>query len=170
MFLSGGICVKNVIVLLICGLLLCGCKAEETFETVTDVYGEQETVLPREIGLKIPGDAGVQVIQSDQGTLYLCDGYEITVQTMQAGDLNRTMRNLSGFDSDMLTVMETGLTEAARYEFVWSAAGEGGDMIGRAVVLDDGAYHYCVTVMSVAAEAVDLRETWQTLLDSFSLI
>ena len=160
---------KKLCLLLVCGLLLSGCTAAETFETLADVYGEQELVQPREVLLQIPEKAAAQAIQSDKGTLYLCDGYEVTLQTMSAGDLNRTMRSLTGFDSDALTMIETGLTEAARYECVWTAAGEGGDMIGRAVVLDDGAYHYCVTVMASAEEAGTLRETWQTLLDSFSL-
>ena len=124
---------------------------------------------PRQVLLEIPDEAAAQAIQSKDGTLYLCDGYEITLQIMAAGDLNRTMRSLTGFDSDALTMIETGMTEAARYECVWTAAGEGGDMVGRAVVLDDGAYHYCVTVMAGAEEAGSLRDTWQTLLNTFAL-
>jgi len=161
---------KKLCVMLVLMLFLSGCRAEDTFETVMDVYGEQETVMPREIVLEIPGDGAVKVIQSEEGMLYLCEDFEITVQTLPAGDLNRTMRTLSGFDTDMLTVMETGLTDAARYEFVWSAAGEGGDMVGRAVVLDDSVYHYCVTVMSLSENASLLRQTWQNLLNSFALI
>ena len=152
-----------------CMLFLSGCAAVETFETITDVYGEQQVLPPRQVLLEIPQEAAAQAIKDDDGTLYLCDGYEITLQTMPAGDLNQTMRSLTGFDSDALTMIETGLTEAARYECVWTAAGEGGDMIGRAVILDDGAYHYCVTVMASAKEANALRETWHSLLNSFSL-
>lgn len=160
---------KKICLLLMCVLCLSGCAAVETFETVADVYGEQGMLQPRQVLLEIPEDAAAQAIKSDDGTLYLCDGYEVTLQTMTAGDLNRTMRSLTGFDSDTLTMIETGLTDAARYECVWTAAGEGGDMVGRAVILDDGAYHYCVTVMASAEKAGALRETWQSLLDSFAL-
>lgn len=160
---------KKLCLLLGCVLFLSGCGAAETFETIGDVYAGQETAQPRQVLLEIPDEAAAQAIQSEDGTLYLCDGYEITLQIMAAGDLNRTMRSLTGFGSDALTMIETGLTEAARYECVWTAAGEGGDMVGRAVVLDDGAYHYCVTVMAGAEEAGSLRDTWQTLLNTFAL-
>lgn len=160
---------KKIGLLLVIMLCLGGCKAEETFETLSDVYGEQALAAKKEVVLTIPEDAAAQVIQSDSGTLYLCDGYEIAVQTMSAGDLNRTMQSLTGFEADALTVMETEQDEITRYECVWTAAGEGGDMVGRATVLDDGAYHYCVTVMAGAQEAGQLQQTWQTLLSSFVL-
>lgn len=160
---------KKIGLLLVIMLCLGGCKAEETFETLSDVYGEQPLAAKKEVVLSIPEDAAAQVIQSDSGTLYLCDGYEITLQTMSAGDLNRTMQSLTGFESDALTVMETVQAEITRYECVWTAAGEGGDMVGRAAVLDDGTYHYCVTVMAGAQEAGQLQQTWQTLLSSFAL-
>lgn len=148
-------------------MLLTGCTAAETFETVDDVYAEGEPAVMRQVSLQLPEAA--EIISSDAGTIYLCDGFEVTVQTMAAGDLNATMRSLTGFDADELTVVETGLTEAARYECVWTAAGEGGDAVGRAVVLDDGCYHYCVTVMASEDDAGALRQTWQALLDTVQL-
>lgn len=148
-------------------MLLTGCTAAETFETVDDVYAEGEPAVMRQVSLQLPEAA--EIISGDAGTIYLCDGFEVTVQTMAAGDLNATMRSLTGFDADELTVVETGLTEAARYECVWTAAGEGGDAVGRAVVLDDGCYHYCVTVMASEDDAGALRQTWQALLDTVQL-
>lgn len=158
---------KKCCVLLICALLLTGCTAAQTFETIDDVYAEGEPAVMRQVSLEIPQAA--EVISSDAGTIYLCQGYEVTVQTMAAGDLNATMRSLTGFDADELTMVETGMTEAARYECVWTAAAEGGDAVGRAVVLDDGCYHYCVTVMASENDAGALRQTWQTLLETVQL-
>lgn len=159
---------KMALMLAVC-LLLAGCSAKETFETVDDAYDLQAAAVQREIVCQLPENAAAQTVQSEYGELYFCDGYEITMQTMQAGDLNKTLRELTGFGADELTVIETGLTEASRYECVWTAAGEGGDMVGRAVILDDGNYHYCMTVMATETDAPRLRDTWKALFDSFTL-
>lgn len=160
---------KKLCLLLTFVLMLGGCKATQTFETLADVYGEQDAAVLREVLYTLPEEAAAQVIQSEYGQLYFCDGYEITMQTMAAGDLSRSLRELTGYSADDLTVIETGLTDAARYECVWTSAGEGGDMVGRAVILDDGSYHYCMTAMADAETAAQLRDTWQDLFDSFTL-
>lgn len=159
---------KILCVLLGAILLLTGCAAAETFETIADVYGEQQMPEPRQVVLNIPKDAAEQAIVGACGTLYLCDGFEITVETHAAGDINATLRHLTGFESDELTVMETAQLGLSRYECVWTAAGEGGDTVGRAAVLDDGNYHYCVTVMASAENTGKLQETWNDLLSNFS--
>lgn len=158
---------KKFCLFLLLPLLLCGCGTQETFETVDDehvesVMQEQKTVL-----LTVEEDA--LTLQGDTGTIYLCDGYDLTVEIMDAGNLSGTFQNITGFGMDDLTVMETSSAEAARYECVWSAAGEGGDMVGRAVILDDGVYHYCVTVLADAEDALALQETWKEIFDSFEL-
>ena len=153
---------KKLCVILGLLLLLTGCSAAETFETIADAYGQQDLPEAKQVQLSIPKDA--QPVVGSSGTLYLCDGYEITVQTMLGGNINETLRQLTGFESDDLTVMETAQMGQNRYECVWTAAGEGGDMVGRAVVLDDGCYHYCVTVMGNAENARQLQETFQQIL------
>lgn len=158
---------KKLCVLLAMMLLLTGCAAAETFETIADVYGEQSLPEPKQVVLAIPEDA--QAVAGSNGILYLCDGYEITVETLSAGDINATLRQLTGFESDEMTVMETSQMGLNRYECVWTAAGEGGDMVGRAVILDDGNYHYCMTVMATETDASRLRDTWKALFDSFTL-
>ena len=65
--------------------------------------------------------------------------------------------------------METDGNGQKRYDWVWSAAGEGGDVVGRAAVIDDGKYHYCVTLQTDAAMAGDLEEAWSGVLDSFQV-
>ena len=158
---------RKICLLVMLCLVLCGCGARETFETVDDdliqpVLGQQKDIL-----LTVPEDA-VEVRGSD-GVLYLCDGYEVTAQVLSAGDLDGTLRALTGFGADALTVMETAASEMARYECAWSAAGETGDTVGRAVILDDGAYHYCVTVLADADDASGLLEVWNALFDSLTL-
>ena len=158
---------KKLCFLLVCVLLLAGCQAAPTFETMEDVYAPQPQSTPRQVALDLPED--VQTIVGDSGKLYLCDGYDITVETFVSGDLNSTVQLLTGFAPDALTMMETAVSDARRYECVWTAAGENGDTVGRAVVLDDGQYHYCVTVMSNADTAGDLTGVWQELLNSVHL-
>lgn len=159
---------KKVCVVLAIMFLLTGCAAKETFETVGDDY-VQQVIAEQTVQYQLPEDAAYQTIQSEYGQLYFCDGYEMTVQTMAAGNLDETLRQLTGFERDDLTVIQTSLTDASKYECVWTAAGEGGDMVGRAVVLDDGNYHYCMTVMALQEHAAELRDTWKALIDSFTL-
>ncbi len=153
---------KKCLIIVVVLLLLTGCAAQDVFETVSDVYAE-ESLQPKQISLEVPDGTA---IAGSNGTLYLCDGYEVTVQTLSGGDLNTTFRFLTGFPLDSLTVMETAQTGMDRYECVWTSAGEGGDSVGRAVVLDDGSFHYCVTVMSASKNAGKLQESWQELLGS----
>ena len=167
LFLSEVVSMKKLCFLLAFVAFLAGCRAATTFETVDDVYAPQSQNAPREVALVLPED--VQTIAGDNGKLYLCDGYEVTVETFSSGDLNGTVQKLTGFAPDALTMLQTVASNVRRYECVWTAAGENGDAVGRAVVLDDGVYHYCVTVMGQADAAGEMAGTWQELLRSVQL-
>ena len=158
---------KKVCILLVVVFLLSGCQAVDTFETVEDVYGPQPLSTPKKVELALPQNA--QTIAGDSGMLYLCEGYDVTVETLSSGNLNQTLQMLTGFAPNTLTVMQTAVSDLDRYECVWTAAGENGDSVGRAVVLDDGRYHYCVTVMGPAETAGQLSAQWQELLASVQL-
>lgn len=158
---------KKLCFLLVFVLLLAGCQAAPTFETMEDVYAPQPQSTPRQVALDMPEN--VQTIVGDSGKLYLCEGYDITVETFASGDLNSTVQLLTGFAPDALTMLQTAASGVRRYECVWTAAGENGDTVGRAVVLDDGQYHYCVTVMSDADTAGEQAGAWQELLSSVKL-
>ncbi len=150
--------------------LLSGCRAEETFETVADVPNEPVLAPLGQICLQLPDHAGTPVInKEDGGKLYLCDGYVLTCQTLEGGDLEATVRDLSGFQAEDLTIWTTRSDQLRRHEWVWSAIGEEGDQLCRAVVLDDGSYHYCLTAMAKADAAGKLEEEWDQIFDSFSL-
>lgn len=162
---------KKLGILLALVLLLSGCSVRDTFETVSDVYDVPVMAQQKQLELSLPKEASAAAMETpDAGKLFLCDGYTLSVQTMDAGDLDRTLRLLTGYGKDQLTVMQTKQGEITRYESVWTAAGEGGDQIGRAVILDDGSYHYTVSVMADAVDAGELTSVWQEILGSAKLV
>lgn len=148
-------------------ILLSGCGAEETLETVSDEWIVPAMAQPREVSVRLPEDLVLPVLEQEGRQLYMGPNYEIMLETMSAGDLQATIRNLSGYEQEQLTILETDQGEWNRYEFVWTAAGEQGHRLGRAVILDDGDYHYCMSVLRDAGESLVV---WQDVFQSFSLV
>ena len=169
-FLSGGIFVKKLWILLALASLLCGCAAEETLETVSDDIIQPVMAQPGEISVRLPDNAVAPVLESDSEQVYLSEDYEIIVETVSGGDLSATIQRISGYTPDNLTVMETAQDGAKRYDFVWASAGENGDQLGRAVILDDGNYHYCLSVLRDADTTEKSQIVWRDVFDSFKLI
>ena len=161
---------KKLLVWLLLPLLLTGCGQPEDFETMSDVYETPELPSAEPVSVYLPPEAAITVMESSDGAkLYLCNGYSIALQTFQGGDLKRTMLSVTGYDDEKMLVMERKQDILSRYECVWTAAGENGDQVGRTVVLDDGTYHYTLTLMADAQTAGSLADTWQDILDSFKL-
>lgn len=158
---------KKLLILTACALVLCGCAAQDTFETVGDEYVQSVMQSQRTLALTV--EEGATTLQSEAGTVYLCDGYTVTVEVCAAGDLSRTLQNLTGYEAGELTVMTTASSGMSRYECAWACAGEGGDAVGRAVIWDDGAYHYCVSILSAAEDAQALLPAWNAIFDSVSI-
>lgn len=159
---------KKLLILIAFMFLLTGCKDKE-FETISDVY-EPPAQQAGEVSLALPEDASVTIMENDSmGKIYLCDGYTVLVETLQAGDLDRTLRAVTGYSKDTLTVMQTEEENIKRYNCVWTCAGEGGNQVCRSVILDDGNFHYAVTVMADESAAGDLSNTWQKILSSASI-
>ena len=150
-------------------LLLCGCGAEETMETVADDIVVPVLAQMRSIYVELPSDSASPAVESGADRLYQCGTYDIRVQTLSAGDFNGTVRSLTGYDAENLTVMHTIRDGFDCYEFVWASAGETGDQVGRALVLSDGSYHYCVSVLGDAYCAAENQVHWQCLFDSVVL-
>lgn len=152
-------------------LLLSGCGIQETMETISDLYLQPVMADIQQVIVDVPKDASVEVLQSDDGgKLYLCDGYTVTVQTMEAGDLNKTLQEVTGYAKEDLTLMQTRQDGIKRYECIWTAAGESETQVGRARVLDDGNYHYVITVMAGESLAGELTQVWKELFNSFRLV
>ncbi len=161
---------KKYLWMIIAVLCLNGCGDPQSYETISDAYAQPPVAVMQETLLALPEEAAVSAItNTEQGSIYLCDGYTVAVQTMAAGDLDATLRTISGYGADKLRVIERKLPTCRRYECVWAAAGEGGDQVCRAVILDDGSYHYTLTVTAGEKTAGKLTETWENLLGSFSL-
>ena len=150
-------------------LLLSGCGAEETLETIADEIVTPASAQMRQISLVLPAEAASPTVESGSDRLYQCETYDIRVQILEGGDLNRTILALSGYEKDSLTVMQTLKDGLDCYEFVWASAGEAGDQVGRAMILSDGSYHYCVSVLGDAAWVAENQVYWGELFDSFTL-
>ena len=157
---------KYCCLLVIFSLLLCGCGAEQTLETIADEVVAPVMAQPRQISVQLPDNAVAPVLESDSRQIYMSEHYEITVETLSAGDLNATVQALSGYEKDQLTLVQTESGDAKRYDFVWVSAGESGERLGRGVILDDGQYHYC---MSVLRDEIESQTVWSEVFQSFSL-
>lgn len=160
---------EKIIGLVLAALLLAGCGGQETFETVADMQAEPAMASLRSIVVALPEGLATPTVQSNGDTLYQGEGFEVMLQTLPGGDLNATVRTVTGFDQGSLTVVETKQEELTRYEFVWASAGEAGDRVGRAVILDDGSYHYTVTVLTDADKTEQYRQVWEVLFTSVML-
>lgn len=159
---------KKMMVLFVAMLMLTGCSVQ-TFESVDDLNDVQALANPATLLLDLPEEASVSAMKGSSGTLYFCDDYDIMVEIMPSGNLSSTLQILTGFDASELDLMQTMRCGVDCYESVWSAAGEAGDHVGRVLVLDDGSYHYCVSVMALAEDAGACADDWNLLLESVAL-
>ena len=156
----------------ILALLWCltGCAGPQTYETLTDTLTIPQDSEPMQIHLELPETAVSPTLQTDTGDrLYLCDGYWIALQTLSSGDLNRSLQELTGYDLEALSPVQTVQDGADCYDCVWTLAGEGQTQTGRLRLLDDGNYHYAVTVIADADQAGRLQDQIGTLFRSVSL-
>ena len=161
---------KKLWIIPLLAMLLAGCGKETMLETVTDVQDTPVVSAVRRIQLQLPAELSAPALQSEEeGTLYLCDDYSVTVQTMEAGDLQRTIRNTTGMNKDDLQILQTRHGDTKRYQWTWTTAGEQGMQVGRACVLDDGAYHYVLTALADEDKAGEVQPQWREIFTFFSL-
>lgn len=152
-------------------LVLSACGPEEipVFETVgEDAYQQEEKPVAGQMELMLPEEAVAQTMSDDLGgELYTWEGHTLQLQTMEGGDIRRTVESVTGFDYDGLTVMASKKGDLLYYQTVWSTAGEEGTLLGRALIADDGYYHYCVSLLS--PEDSDSADVYQRLCASFTV-
>lgn len=152
-------------------LVLTACGPEETpvFETVgQDAYLSQEKPAPGQMEVMIPEEAVSQTMAGGiGGELYTWEDHSLQLQTLDGGDIRRTVEEVTGFDYDELTVMASQKGELMYYQTVWCTAGEEGTLLGRALIADDGNYHYCISLLS--PEDSDSGEVYDRLCASFSV-
>ena len=162
---------KKLLVILLTAGLLTACGVPPAYETVNDVYTQPQNAKPMQMVLDMPQEAAAPSLQSpDTGAFYQCDGYTMVIQTFASGNLEQTLQNMTGRGKDQLRPIKTMTEQGNRYDFIWTAAGENGLQMGRGCLLDDGNYHYTLSVMADASETGRLRETWQNLFDTCRLI
>ena len=158
---------KRLVVLSLCAFFFCGCSAVQTMETVADDI--QVMASPATVEITYFNE-DVSAITADGGDrLYFCDGYTVAVQILNSVNLENSIRMMTGYSSDDLTVMKTSRDGLPAYEYVWTAAGESQEQMCRGILLDDGMFHYAITVMADYSQAGELQQTWQELLNSVSI-
>ena len=145
---------KFICIVVLLSALLCGCT-QPALETVNDVYVTQPPEERRSIRLELPENAA--------------DGYELRLQTIAAGNMDEVLRTVTGYGEDRLTLMRTKDGDFDRYDCVWCSAGEEGELVGRAAILTDGNYYYCVSALAKSGDAPGLHETWQQIMDTLQL-
>lgn len=161
---------KSLVIFLMIMILLAGCGKQPTAETVNDTYIESPAAEMQQVIVILPEEVCVPVMQTDGATLYMCQDYTLSRQTFASGDLQKTFREVTGFDQADLKIMETTWENAKRYDFVWSAAGETGEQVCRGCILDDGNYHYVLTAAADARDAGRLQSLWREVFNSFRLV
>ena len=161
---------KKWILLAMAAVLHTGCGTAPVMETVADTIEEQPLPEPRAISVSLPGETAMPAMESDGARIYMSADYDICIQTLPGGDLAGTIAAVSGFSGEDMTVMTTQDTGCLRHEFVWASAGEGADLLGRGVILDDGAYHYVMTVLRPAEKAYASPVVWDGVFSSFRLV
>ncbi len=161
---------KKAVWLLAVLLMLTGCGEKQTFEFVTDEAVVQTAAEPREVYFQLAEEPAMPAMESDGGKLYLCGDYDVMLQTLPSGDLEKSVAAVSGFSMEDLTVIQTGTGEIKKYEFVWSSTSEEGPQIGRATLLDDGNYHYVLATSVEAGKIEEYQEIWNGIFESFKLI
>ena len=157
-----------VLALIIC---LAGCGTPAAYETVSDVVVQADIPKAGQVVLELPEDARTPAMQSDSGDrLYLCDHYSISIQTLSSGDLEKTFRSATGYSFAELSPVQTLQDDMHCYECAWTAAGEGQPQTGRLKLIDDGNYHYVVTVLADADQVAQLQPQIQTLMRSVRIM
>lgn len=160
---------KKVWIIILIMFVMTGCGSTETFDTIADEYIIPVLAETRQTVVALPEEASVMTAQTDHGMICLCDGYEILTETFPAGDLDQTICDVTGYHPDELTVLETVQNCFRRYDMVWCAAGERGNSLGRAAILDDGNYHYVLTVITDEQISEELSAEVDQLFSSFEL-
>ena len=161
---------KKLWIIPLLALLLTGCGKTPVRETVSDVPAAPVMALARRILVQLPPELSAPALQSEKnGNVYICEDYSVTLQTVESGDLNRTIREATGMARESLQIMETKQDGIKRYQWVWAVGGENGVQVGRGCILDDGHYHYVVTAMADEEKVSQVQQSWQEIFRSFRL-
>lgn len=160
----------KLVVMILLGCFLCGCAGQEVMETVADELVVPALAQLREISVSLPDNAVAPAAGNGGAQIYYSDDYEIVLETVSSGDLNGTIRAMSGYGPEKLTIVQTRRNGADCHEFVWACAGETGERLGRGIILDDGHYHYCMSVLRDVPGEEKSQIVWDQVFSSFTLV
>ena len=161
---------KKLLIALIAMILLCGCAKQTSFETVNDVIDAPVMATNYKVELQLPEEAARPVLEDGGEMLYRCENYTIMINQLDGGDVNRTLKQVTGMDAASLTVLKTVRNGFPCYRTAWATAGEEEQKICRCVILDDGTMHHAVTVMADCEIADSLHQQWIHVMDSVVLV
>lgn len=150
----------------ILGMLLAGCGSE-TFETVDDEVVRGVIGYTPRVAIEV--EEGAMVLETEGGTIYLCDGYDVSLQVFPSGNLENTAKEICGLESNQLNMVQSVREGWNCYTWVWCAMGENGELVGRCTVFDDGVYHYCISFLADAGDSQALIPAWNAIVDSLHI-
>lgn len=159
---------KKWLMTVLCVLVLAGCAQPEDLETVNDTYVIPEIPEAQQVGFWLPEGAALSVSEGT-GELYLCDDFTALVQVFSSGDLDATLRSVTGYGKEKLELLGWKTEQGQRWECAWVSAGEAGDQIARTLILDDGNYHYTLTLQAEAEKGGELADAWNEIFRTFEL-
>ena len=159
---------KKWLVFCLCALLLAGCSRPEALETVNDTYVIPELPEAEKVSFWLPDGAALTVSEG-AGELYVCEDFTALVQVFSSGDLDATLRAVTGYGKERLELLGWKTAQGQHWECAWACAGEAGDQIARTLILDDGNYHYTLTLQAEAAKGGALALTWNDIFQTFEL-
>ena len=161
---------KRICLLLLVSVLLCGCGQQTVYETVNDTDAVPVMAPNYKIQVQLPEETASPVMESEGEILYRCENYSVMVLRLEGGDLDRTLREVTGMDPSGLTVLKTQRDGFPCYRLAWSAAGEQTQQVCRCIIMDDGSNHHAVTVMADYEKADSLDAQWTHVLNSVCLL
>ncbi len=158
-----------VSVIILLSVVLSACGNVDTFEVISDNIQEYQPAPQAKVKLTIPEDAALAVMSNSDCRSYESDHYQIIVQTYPSGNLDETLRQITGYNEKQLNVMKVTEDDINKYLCAWSSMSEEGELVGRCTIFDDGVYHYCLTVLVDAQESDEVRQTIDLLFSDYSL-
>lgn len=154
---------------LILGIMLCGCSGGEDFEVIADSLVDSPKPEPAKMVLTLPSDVTLSVMEGSDWECYEGEHYQIILQTCPSGSLDQTLQLVTGYSKEQLNVMEISATNVDKYFCAWSSVSEAGEVVGRCTILDDGMYHYCLSILIDAEVSGEVRDTINAVFATYSL-
>ncbi len=160
---------KRLCVVILLLVLTCGCAKQTVYETMSDNL-QQITAEPLDVILDLPDEVAVSVFSNGNGNeIYISNDYTVETYLMPAGDMRKTVLEITGFDMEDVSILQTQADGIKRYECTWTSTGEGELQACRATILDDGNYHYVLTVIGDQTAASEHSEEWKQIFKSYML-